>query len=135
MVQRNDTIVTNSLHDISDQNFTCPVRNQATSHISTEQATTQNFGNSNSTKFDWSETEIGNVQGIYYLGYVSSMMVGTNFLIQGVGFFTGMLILLVGSTAACLLFPLITELLGLPGALVMRFLLGISHGQGIVLFL
>ena len=127
MVERNDTAVTNDHTDLSDKNFTCPVWNVTDDTIQPENQldkksiiTTQ--------KFDWSEEEIGYVQSAYFVGYISTMIIGANIIIQGFGFYRGCLLLLVLSTLSLLIFPLMTQLFGLYGAIGLRFLLGATHG-------
>ena len=125
MVERNDTAVTNDHIDLSESpDFTCPVWNVTDETVQTVDqkpvSTTQ--------KFDWSEEEIGYVQSAYFVGYISTMIIGANVIIQGFGFYRGCLLLLVLSTLGLFIFPLITQSFGLYGAIGLRFILGATHG-------
>ena len=128
MVERNDTAVTNQNVDLSGIDFTCPVQfNKTVQDVEVNKdfnITEVDF----TKKFDWSEKNIGYVQSAYFVGYISTMVVGANALIQGLGFFKGCLLLLILSTISTLAFPFITQLFGLYGAMGLRFIIGATHG-------
>ena len=128
MVERNDTAVTNQDVDLSGIEFTCPVQTINKTQdveVDTESKTQEE---DSTTKFDWSEKNIGYVQSAYFVGYISTMVVGSNALIRGFGFFKGCLLLLILSTISILAFPLVTQLFGLYGAMGLRFIIGATHG-------
>ena len=134
MVERNDTAVTNQNANLSGIDFTCPLQsNQTTRYMDMN----KDFNMKEvdlAKKFDWSEKSIGYVQSAYFVGYISTMVVGANVLIQGLGFFRGSLLLLILSTISTLAFPFITQLFGLYGAMGLRFIIGATHGPFTSLF-
>ena len=128
MIERNDTIATNDNFDATNKNSTCPfVQSITPTNLSSSDEKTAGT-TTTSIKFDWSEEELSYAQSAYFVGYISTMIIGANFLIQGLGFYRGLLVLLALSTIGLLLFPLATSSFGLYGAIIVRFLIGASHG-------
>ena len=117
MVSRNDTTI--SL-DTLDQNHTCPTTNQLAEggmNITT-----------NSTKMNWSEYQIGKVQGIYFYGYIASMVIGVDLLLGFMGSYMAIVMIGVVSAIVTLTFPFFILQFGYSGALAGRLLLGLVQG-------
>ena len=126
MVERNDTVISDIIHN-SMSNTTCTADNI---NIDVIVAITSNASNSESTRvvYDWSETDIGNLQAAYFYGYMATMLIGAKLLLQHWGVFFSLQAILLFNGIGTVIFPLVTVHWGYVGALVSRFALGAVQG-------
>ena len=118
MVERSDTLATNlDSQPPPDANLTCALRRA-------NQTFEMMTGIQKSTKFDWTEEQIGLLQSAYHIGYISSMMFGAHFIITGLGLFIGTSLLLAMSALTCFLFPLVTLMFNYRGAFLAQLFFG-----------
>lgn len=126
MVERNDTVTSDIVQD-SMSNTTCTSQNI---NIDVIVAISSNASNSASTRvvYDWSETDIGNLQAAYFYGYMATMLIGAKLLLQYWGVFFSLQTILLLNGIGTVIFPLVTVHSGYVGALVSRFALGAVQG-------
>ena len=121
MVKRNDTVSEDTGQDITGATCSKPV--------------SLNVNASNSGLFEtvieepkvyytWSESEIGKLQAAYFYGYMGTMLIGANLLLQYCGVFVSLQIIMVLNSVGTFTFPLMTNSMGYYGALISRFILG-----------
>ena len=93
-------------------------------------AISSNASNSESTRvvYDWSETDIGNLQAAYFYGYMATMLIGAKLLLQYWGVFFSLQAILLLNGIGTVMFPLVTVHSGYVGAFVSRFALGAVQG-------
>ena len=126
MVERNDTVTPGIVNnDLS--NTTCPVGNTSMD-IVVDLTLNKSKSAHSRVVYDWSETQIGNLQAAYFYGYMATMLIGAKVLLQYYGVFLSLQMILVLNGVGTVLFPLITIHFGYVGALISRFLLGAVQG-------
>ena len=126
MVKRNDTMTPGIMNkDLS--NATCSISN-TTMNIKVDLTLTNSTPAHSRIVYDWSETDIGNLQAAYFYGYMATMLIGAKFLLQFYGVFLSLQMILVLNGVGTVLFPLITLQFGYVGAFISRFLLGAVQG-------
>ena len=121
MVSRNDTKIGFADTASSLQNHTCPVTEQVLVAQEVRIAT-------NSTKMNWSENQIGKVQGVYFYGYVATMVIGVDYLLVFTGSYLAVVLIGVVSAMMTVFFPFLVLQFGYNGALAGRLLLGLVQG-------
>lgn len=148
MVKRNDTvnpneeisnlnvtgytcghILVNSGHAEADFEFTIALDGMVNDTVNTAPPDkSADIPTPDIVKYNWSEKDVGSLQSAYFIGYLGTMIVGVNILLKYLGFFHGMLLIMILNIVATGLFPMLTTLFGFYGALAARLLLGCAHG-------